>query len=117
MSEIQECLMPHRQTLSHDTTLLHASWSTELPHVVAVNAVAALLPAAGDAAFTPHPSAPQRRDGGAFSLWTVGLVQGRRQARTVQDGRRNRWGLIPCRLGTSDIRELAAMSSHRQSVS
>lgn len=50
--------MPHRQTLPHDTTLLHASWSAKLPHVVAVNAVATLLPAAGDAAFTAHPPAP-----------------------------------------------------------
>lgn len=57
---------------------------------------AALLPAAGGAALTPHPPAPQGRDGGAFGgPLTQRLVEGGGQARTVNDGRRGGGGLVP----------------------
>lgn len=87
----------HRETLSHDTALLHSARPTKLPHVVAVLAVAALFPAAGGTSLAPHSSAPQSRDRGAFGApLTERFVEGGAQARTVKDGGRGSWGLIPC---------------------
>lgn len=64
----------HCKTLTENTALLESAWSSKLPHVPTVVAVATLGAQTGLAAFAAHTSASQSRDGG------------RRL-----DGSRNRW--------------------------
>jgi len=84
----------HQQTPSQHAALLHSSGATKLPHVVAELAVAALLPAAGATALTPHPPAPQGRDGVAFGGPLTQRLGGP-QARAGNGRGRGRWRLVP----------------------
>lgn len=85
-----------RDTLSQDAALLHASRPTKLPHVMAVVAIAAFLPAAGGTALAPNSSAPQSRDGGVFiAPLTVPLGVTGAQARTADNRGRRRRRLVP----------------------
>lgn len=99
-------VLTYSETLTEDTGLFELARPTELLHVSAEVAVAALRPQAGFAAFTAHASSPQHRHVGSWFHWTGNDWRGRQL--WTHNRRRGRRRLIPGRLlGRQTRRDLA----------